>query len=113
MAVDPGPAEAALQQELRGLFEVDTQEGLETYLQQVGHLTPQTWSQDIQTLYRIVHTIKGGAVTVGALTILPVATALEDLLSDLRSVEAAPPLEDGRLADMLSEAGELLASASL
>ncbi|MEO0407288.1 MAG: response regulator, partial [Cyanobacteria bacterium P01_A01_bin.135] len=47
------------------------------------------------------------------LTILPVATALEDLLSDLRSVEAAPPLEDGRLADMLSEAGELLASASL
>ena len=110
---DADPMEMALQQELRSMFEVDTQKGIETYLDQTSHLQPQTWTQDIQTLYRTVHTIKGGAVTVGATAILQVATALEDLLSDLRNTGTAPLLEDGRLVEILTEAGELLASSSL
>lgn len=102
--------EAQLQQELRSMFEVDTQKRLQTYLDEAGHLQAQTWTDDIQKLYRAIHTIKGGAVTVGAEAILPVATVLEDLLSDLRHLETAPPLEDGQLAEMLIEAGELLAA---
>ncbi|MGF1536003.1 MAG: response regulator [Elainellaceae cyanobacterium] len=105
--------EAELQQELRSMFDVDTQNGLQTYLDLANHLQPYTWKRDIQTLYRMVHTIKGGAVTVRADGILQVATVLEDLLSDLRQVETAPALEDGELAEILVEAGELLASASL
>ncbi|MBD2258364.1 response regulator [Pseudanabaena sp. FACHB-2040] len=102
--------EAQLQQELRSMFEVDTQKGLQTYLDQAARLQPQTWAKDIQTLYRVIHTIKGGAVTVGADGILQVATSLEDLLSDLRHLTAAPPLEDRQLNDMLIEAGELIAA---
>ena len=102
--------EAQLQQELRSMFEVDTQKGLQTYLDQASRLQPQTWSNDIQTIYRAIHTIKGGAVTVRADAILHVATVLEDLLSDLRHLETAPPLEDGQLEEVLVEAGELLAS---
>ncbi|MEM9003604.1 MAG: response regulator [Cyanobacteria bacterium P01_F01_bin.86] len=104
------PMEAQLQQELRSMFEVDTQKGLQAYLDQASCLRPQTWSNDIQTLYRAIHTIKGGAVTVRADAILHVATVLEDLLSDLRHLEMAPPLEDGQLEEILVEAGELLAS---
>lgn len=102
--------EAQLQQELRSMFAVDTQEGLETYLDQASRLSEETWAEDIQTLYRTVHTIKGGSVTVGADGILQVATVLEDLLSDLRHHQTAPPLTDGQLAEILVEAGELLAS---
>ena len=102
--------EAQLQQELRSMFEVDTQKGLQTYLDQVTGLQPATWSSDIQTIYRAIHTIKGGAVTVRADAILQVATVLEDLLSDLRHLETAPLLEDGQLEEVLVEAGELLAS---
>ena len=102
--------EAQLQQELRSMFEVDTQKGLQTFLDQAPRLHPQTWSKDIQTLYRTIHTIKGGSVTVGADAILQVATVLEDLLSDLRHLETAPSLQDGTLAEILVEAGELLAS---
>lgn len=102
--------DAQLQQELRGLFDIDTQKGLQTYLDQVTSLKALTWSSSIQTLYRAVHTIKGGAVTVGADAILHVATSLEDLLSDLRHLETAPPLANGHLRDILTEAGELLAS---
>ncbi len=105
--------EAQLQQELLSMFEVDTQKGLQAYLDQASHLQSDQWNTDIQTLYRAIHTIKGGAVTVGADAILQVATVLEDLLSDLRRLETAPPLEDGQLTNMLVEAGELLASASL
>lgn len=102
--------EAQLQQELRSMFEVDTQKGLQTYLDQAARLQPQTWNRDIQTLYRTIHTIKGGAVTVGAEAILQVSTRLEDLLSDLRHLDTAPPLQDGRLGNRLIEAGELLAA---
>ena len=104
------PMEAQLQQELRSMFDVDTQKGLQTYLDQSSCLRPETWSNDIQTLYRAIHTIKGGAVTVGAEAILHVSTVLEDLLSDLRHLEIAPPLEDGQLKEVLVEAGELLAA---
>lgn len=102
--------EAQLQQELRSMFEVDTQKGLQTYLDQAARLQPQTWNSDIQTLYRTIHTIKGGAVTVGAEAILQVSTRLEDLLSDLRHLDTAPPLQDGYLENMLIAAGELLAA---
>ncbi|MBE9111640.1 response regulator [Nodosilinea sp. LEGE 07298] len=102
--------EAQLQQELRSMFEVDTQKGLQTYLDQAAGLQPQSWTKDIQTLYRVIHTIKGGAVTVGAESILQVATSLEDLLSDLRHLTTAPPLDDRQLNDMLVEAGELIAA---
>jgi chemosensory pili system protein ChpA (sensor histidine kinase/response regulator) len=104
-------AEAQLQQELRSMFAVDTQKYLETYINLAQQLKSQSWTGDIQELYRSVHTIKGGAVTVGADAILYVSTILEDLLSDLRYLNTAPPLEDGKLSQMLLEAGELLASS--
>jgi chemotaxis family two-component system sensor histidine kinase/response regulator PixL len=104
-------AEAQLQQELYAIFEVETQKYLQNYIALVQQLQPQSWSEDIQELYRSIHTIKGGAVSVGADTVVQIATALEDLLSDLRYLESAPPLEDGQLEQMLLEAGELLASS--
>ncbi|MBE9170270.1 response regulator [Pleurocapsales cyanobacterium LEGE 06147] len=104
-------AEAQLQQELRSMFAVDTQRYLETYINLAQQLNSHSWTADIQELYRSVHTIKGGAVTVGADAILYVSTILEDLLSDLRYLNTAPPLEDGKLSQMLLEAGELLASS--
>lgn len=104
-------AEEQLQQELRSMFAVDTQAYLQTYINLVQRLQPNSWAADIQELYRCVHTIKGGAVTVGADGILHVSTALEDLLSALRYLQTAPPLADGNLAQMLSEAGELLTAS--
>lgn len=104
-------AETQLQQELYAIFEVETQKYLQIYMALVQQLQPQSWSKNIQELYRSIHTIKGGAVSVGADTIVQVATALEDLLSDLRYLELTPSLEDGRLKQMLLEAGELLASS--
>jgi chemosensory pili system protein ChpA (sensor histidine kinase/response regulator) len=104
-------AESQLQQELRSMFDVDTQTYLNDYINLVQRLQAQSWIADIQELYRCVHTIKGGAVTVGADGILHVSTVLEDLLSDLRYSKIAPPLEDGHLAQMLLEAGELLTSS--
>lgn len=103
--------ELQLQQELRAMFEVDSQQYLQDYLNQVQRLQPQSWTGDIQDLYRAIHTIKGGSVTVGADAILKVASILEDLLSDLRHLSPAPPLEDGKLGQMLLEAGELLAGS--
>ena len=104
-------AELQLQQELRSMFAVDTQTYLQTYMNLVQKLQPQTWTADIQETYRCVHTIKGGAVTVGADGILYVSTVLEDLLSDLRYLQTAPLLEDGKLSQMLAEAGELLTAS--
>ncbi len=101
-------AELELQQELRGMFNVDTQEYLQTYISLAQQLHPQSWAADIQELYRCIHTIKGGAVTVGAEAILHVSAVLEDLLSDLRYLQIAPPLADGQLSQILLEAGELL-----
>ena len=103
-------AEAKLQQELCSLFLLDTQTYLERYSQIAGQLNPEVWTEDIQELYRCIHTIKGGAVTVGAEAILQTSAALEDLLSALRYVDPAPPLQDGQLAQWLVEAGELLGS---
>jgi chemotaxis protein histidine kinase CheA/CheY-like chemotaxis protein len=103
--------EAQLQQELRQMFEVDTQMYLQNYIELSQKLQPQSWTSDIQEMYRAIHTIKGGAVTVAADAILLVATALEDLLSDLRYLDPAPPLADGQLEQKLLEAGELLASS--
>jgi chemotaxis protein histidine kinase CheA/CheY-like chemotaxis protein len=101
-------ADAQLQQELRSLFVVDTQTYLQKYSQIVQSLQASAWRTDIQELYRCIHTIKGGAVTVGAEAALSVATALEDVLSDLRYLEQAPDLSDGHLGQILLEAGELL-----
>ncbi|ACK70391.1 CheA signal transduction histidine kinase [Gloeothece citriformis PCC 7424] len=102
--------ELQLQEELRQMFEVDTQTYLQSYISKILQLNPQTWKADIQEIYRAIHTIKGGAVTVGADAILYVAIALEDLLSDLRYLEIAPSLEDGQMVQFLTEAGELLTS---
>ena len=110
MLIPDSLAEAQLQQELREMFIIDTQQQLETYLDITQRLKPESWIADIQSIYRAIHTIKGGAVTVAANRMLYGAIALEDLLSDLRYLEVAPPLDDGKLSDMLLEAGELLAS---
>jgi chemotaxis protein histidine kinase CheA/CheY-like chemotaxis protein len=104
-------AEAELQQELREMFIVDTQQNLDAYFDPIQRLTPQSWVADIQQLYRAIHTIKGGAVTVAADAMLQVAIVLEDLLSDLRYLEVAPDFSDGELAQILLEAGELLSSS--
>jgi chemotaxis protein histidine kinase CheA len=106
-------AEAELQRELRSMFEVDTQNYLESYEQLVIALTPARWCDDIQELYRCIHTIKGGAVTVGAEAVLQTAILLEDLLSDLRYLETAPDLSNGLLTQILAEAGELMAGSLL
>jgi len=97
-----------LQEELRNLFELDTQKYLQLYVDTVHQLNAANWREDIQQLYRCVHTIKGGSVTVGFQAVLQVSTILEDLLSDLRYLDVAPPLVDGELAKALIEAGELL-----
>lgn len=102
--------EAELQRELQAMFEIDSQEHLQTYFRLAQQLNPTTWVADIQNIYRAIHTIKGSAVTVGADAVLHAAMVLEDLLSDLRYLEEAPPLEDGQLHRMLLEAGELLGS---
>lgn len=104
-------AEAELQQELRAMFEVDTQQYLQDYFSLVQGLSRQSWATDIQHLYRAVHTIKGGAVTVEADAMLHAGMVLEDLLSDLRYLEPSPDLADGQLSQMLLEAGELLSSS--
>jgi chemotaxis protein histidine kinase CheA/ActR/RegA family two-component response regulator len=97
-----------LQEELRHLFELDTQKYLQLYVETVHQLNGVNWREDIQQLYRCVHTIKGGSVTVGFQAVLQVSTILEDVLSDLRYLDIAPPLADGELAKALLEAGELL-----
>ena len=97
-----------LQEELRNLFELDTQKYLQLYVDTVHQLNAANWREDIQQLYRCVHTIKGGSVTVGFQAVLQVSTILEDVLSDLRYLDVAPPLADGELAKALIEAGELL-----
>ena len=101
-------AEAQLQQELRSLFVIDTQDYLQNYSQITQSLQAESWQADVQELYRCIHTIKGGAVTVGADAVLHLATALEEVLSDLRYLELAPLLKDGHLSQALLEAGELL-----
>jgi chemotaxis protein histidine kinase CheA len=110
MMTPDNSAEAQLQQELREMFLLDTQQQLEVYFDIILRLQPASWTVDIQSIYRAIHTIKGGAVTVDANSVLYAATALEDLLSDLRYLEIAPPLSDGKLGEMLLEAGELLSS---
>lgn len=104
-------ADDQLQQELRSLFAVDTQHYLQKYSQIAQSLQAQSWQSDIQELYRCVHTIKGGAVTIGADAVLRVATALEDVLADLRYLERSPSLADDHLSQSLIEAGELLTGA--
>ncbi len=101
-------AEAELQAELRQLFALDTQKYLQVYLGTVQQLQESTWREDIQQAYRAIHTIKGGAATVGADAILKAATVLEDLLSEMRYREQAPWLGDGELQQALMEGGELL-----
>lgn len=110
MITPDNSAEAQLQQELREMFLIDTQQQLETYFDIIQQLKPASWIADIQSIYRAIHTIKGGAVTVAANSMLEGAMVLEDLLSDLRYLEVAPPLSDDKLSQMLLEAGELLAS---
>ncbi|MFN3361640.1 MAG: response regulator, partial [Pseudanabaenaceae cyanobacterium] len=92
--------------ELKALFDVDTQKYLQEYFATVEAISAATWKADIQKLYRAIHTIKGGAATVGANPILQVAKVLEDWLSDLRNLDEAPPLEN--LRSGLLESGELL-----
>ncbi len=101
-------SEHQLHQELRTLFELDTQKYLQLYINTVQLLNEVGWKEDIQQIYRCVHTIKGGAVTVGADAILEISNVLEDLLSDLRYLDIAPPLNDGKLQQILVESGELL-----
>ncbi len=101
-------AEAQLQQELRTLFAVDTQNYLQRYSQIIEQLHPHTWTRDIQELYRCIHTIKGGAVTVAAEAVLQVAIVVEDVLSDLRYLDLSPLLDDDHLRQVLLEIGELL-----
>jgi chemotaxis protein histidine kinase CheA len=105
-------AEVLLQQELREMFVVDTAQHLNQYLRLVEQLNAHSWIADIQSIYRAVHTIKGGAVTVGAECTLQAATVLENLLDDLRYLKVAPDLADEGLRIFLIEAGELLTTST-
>lgn len=104
-------AELQLQQELRSMFDVDAQNYLQSYIDIVDRLQPESWTKDIQEMYRCVHTIKGGAVTVGADAILSVSTVIEEILSDLRYLQTSPPLDDNQLSQILFEAGELMTAS--
>jgi chemotaxis protein histidine kinase CheA len=104
-------AEAQLQQELREMFAVDTAQHLSDYFRLVNQLNSRSWTADVQSIYRAVHTIKGGAVTVGAECSLQAATVLENLLDDLRYLKAAPDLSDRGLIGILATAGELLSAS--
>ena len=104
-------AEAQLQQELREMFAVDTAQHLSDYFRLVNQLNSNYWTADVQSIYRAVHTIKGGAVTVGAESTLQAATILENLLDDLRYLRVAPDLSDRGLIGILATAGELLSAS--
>ncbi len=103
----PVAEDSPVDPELRSLFDMDTQKYLQVYFSTVEQLSPATWKKDIQQIYRAIHTIKGGAATVGANPILQVAKVLEDWLSDLRSLEDPPTIDD-TFRDSLLECGELL-----
>jgi chemotaxis protein histidine kinase CheA len=111
MDAEMDEAEAQLQQELREMFAVDTAQHLSDYFRLVNQLNSSSWTADVQSIYRAVHTIKGGAVTVGAECTLQAATILENLLDDLRYLKVAPDLSDRGLIGILTTAGELLSSS--
>jgi chemotaxis protein histidine kinase CheA len=111
MDAEMDEAEAQLQQELREMFAVDTAQHLSDYFRLVNQLNSSSWTADVQSIYRAVHTIKGGAVTVGAECTLQAATILENLLDDLRYLKVAPDLSDRGLIGILANAGELLSAS--
>jgi chemotaxis protein histidine kinase CheA len=111
MDAEMDEAEAQLQQELREMFAVDTAQHLSDYFRLVSQLNSSSWTADVQSIYRAVHTIKGGAVTVGAECTLQAATILENLLDDLRYLKVAPDLSDRGLIGILANAGELLSAS--
>jgi chemotaxis protein histidine kinase CheA len=111
MDAEMDAAEALLQQELREMFAIDTAQHLADYSRLVNKLNSYSWVADIQSIYRAVHTIKGGAVTVGAECTLQAAGILENLLDDLRYLKVAPELSDRYLSEILTEAGELLSGS--
>jgi chemotaxis protein histidine kinase CheA len=111
MDAEMDEAEAQLQQELREMFAVDTAQHLSDYFRLVNQLNSSSWTADVQSIYRAVHTIKGGAVTVGAECTLQAATILENLLDDLRYLKVAPDLSDRGLIGILVNAGELLSAS--
>ncbi len=111
MDAEMDEAEAQLQQELREMFAVDTAQHLSDYFRLVNQLNSSSWTADVQSIYRAVHTIKGGAVTVGAECTLQAATILENLLDDLRYLKVAPDLSDRGLIGILVAAGELLSAS--
>jgi chemotaxis protein histidine kinase CheA len=111
MDAEMDEAEAQLQQELREMFAVDTAQHLSDYFRLVNQLNASSWTADVQSIYRAVHTIKGGAVTVGAECTLQAATILENLLDDLRYLKVAPDLSDRGLIGILVTAGELLSAS--
>jgi chemotaxis protein histidine kinase CheA len=111
MDAEMDEAEAQLQQELREMFAVDTAQHLSDYFRLVNQLNSSSWTADVQSIYRAVHTIKGGAVTVGAECTLQAATILENLLDDLRYLKNAPDLSDRGLIGILTTAGDLLSAS--
>jgi chemotaxis protein histidine kinase CheA len=111
MDAEMDEAEAQLQQELREMFAVDTVQHLSDYFRLVNQLNSSSWTADVQSIYRAVHTVKGGAVTVGAECTLQAATILENLLDDLRYLKVAPDLSDRGLIGILATAGELLSAS--
>jgi chemotaxis protein histidine kinase CheA len=111
MDAEMDEAEAQLQQELREMFAVDTAQHLSDYFRLVNQLSFSSWTADVQSIYRAVHTIKGGAVTVGAECTLQASTVLENLLDDLRYLRVAPDLSDRGLIGILTNAGELLSAS--
>ncbi len=111
MDAEMDEAEAQLQQELREMFAVDTAQHLSDYFRLVNQLNSSSWTADVQSIYRAVHTVKGGAITVGAECTLQAATILENLLDDLRYLKVAPDLSDRGLVSILATAGELLSAS--
>jgi chemotaxis protein histidine kinase CheA len=111
MDAEMDEAEEQLQQELREMFAVDTTQHLSDYFRLVNQLNSNSWTADVQSIYRAVHTMKGGAVTVGAECTLQAATVLENLLDDLRYLKVAPNLSDRGLIGILTTAGEMLAAS--
>ncbi|MEM1024562.1 MAG: chemotaxis protein CheA [Myxococcota bacterium] len=104
----------ALLQQLREVFFEESEEGLarmEAILVEATDGQPLA-AEDINSMFRVMHSIKGGAGTIGLNGVVRVAHAAESFLDDARDGEVEIGDEDrSRLLRILDELGVLIQAA--
>lgn len=83
-------------QELLTTFSREVAEYLDTLgaaIESLSDFTERELADNIQTILRIAHTIKGGAACVGEESLAETAHQLEDVLSPFRRSDQRPPQE--------------------